>query len=98
MLSGQKIDIRRRVTSTIPAATVLWYNEIIPVDQAFITAGKVILAHTPISGSELVRLNGLVLHNADPWDYTLSSNEVIFTANSLLTIGDTFSVKYQYVS
>ena len=79
----------RMLEMLLPAVFIRLY-------QDFIDAGEVILAHIPIAGSEFVRLNGLVLHNLTTWDYTLLGNKIIFGVDALLTVGDTFSIKYQY--
>jgi len=92
--SSTKIALQRRSTG-VPVA-VPWYNEIFDVTQEVVTSKTIILAGIPISGSELVMLNGLVSYKSTDWDYgMMSGNEIIFNNDIELTVGDTIRVKYQ---
>jgi hypothetical protein len=74
---------------------VLWYNEIFDVTMEVLTNRMVTLETVPVSGSENILLNGLVLYKAVDWDYTMNGNEIIFTNDLELMMGDTVRAQYQ---
>ena len=90
-----KIALSRRATIEAEPDTRIWRKEFFDVTQDVYDNRKVTLAHTPISDTEEVRLNGLVLENDPDWDYTMNGNEVIFRVDHNLTVGDTIRVTYK---
>lgn len=90
-----KIALHRRSSGSSPT-TATWYNEIFAVTLEVITNKKITLAVAPIVGSASIMLNGLVLYKAADWDYsTMNGNEIIFSNDLELTVGDTIRAKYQ---
>ena len=89
-----KIALSRRTSSSGPGGGV-WRVDIFNVTQEVINARKVTLSYAPVASSESVKLNGLELLNDPIWDYTMSGNEVLFSDDALLTIGDTIRARYQ---
>jgi len=89
-----KIILNRRSAASSPTM-VVWYSEIFDVTEEVITTRKVVLSVTPVSGSELILLNGLVLYKNIDWDYTINGNEIILTNDLELTLGDTIRAQYQ---
>ena len=89
-----KIALNRRSSGTSPT-TATWYNEIFAVTEEVVTTKIITLAAIPVSGSGHIMLNGLVLYKAVDWDYSISGNEIIFTNDLELTVGDTIRAQYQ---
>ena len=88
MISGRKIDLRRRGQTTVTTSTGIpteWVEEEFEVTSDVINNRTITLNYTPISGSEVVKLNGLVLVNSITWDYTISGKIITFTGNLELT-------------
>ena len=88
MITGRKIDLRRRGQVIITTSTGLpteWIEEEFEVTQDIITNKIITLNYNPISGSEVVKLNGLVLVNNITWDYTILGKVITFTSNLELT-------------
>lgn len=56
----------------------------------------IVLSNTPVSYSEIVIWNGLVLRPGALNDYTISGNTVTLNAGVILTIGDEIEVVYAY--
>ena len=84
MILGRKIDLRRRGTVVITTSTGLpteWVEEEYEVTSTLIANRIITLNHNPIIGSEVVKLNGLVLVNNINWDYTISNNIITLTNN-----------------
>ena len=84
MISGRKIDLRRRGQTTVTTSTGIpteWVEEEFEVTSDVINNRTITLNYTPISGSEVVKLNGLVLVNSITWDYTISGKIITFTGN-----------------
>jgi len=59
-------------------------------------AKTITLSHVPITDSEIVTLNGLLLRPGLSNDYTVSGNQVTFTTGVTLTVGDEILVVYSY--
>ena len=95
MLSDKKIDIRRRPTVGTTISSTGWFTEIHDVTDAVTSTGRVTLSHTPVIGSEIVMLNGLVVYADPSWDYQMSGVNVVFNVGHNLTTGDTIRIKYQ---
>jgi len=93
-VKSQKIALNRRSKSSSPQM-VLWYNEIFDVTVGVLTSRTITLETVPVSGSENILLNGLVLYKAVDWDYTMNGNEIIFTNDLELMMGDTVRAQYQ---
>jgi len=89
-----KIVLNRR-SAAVPPSTVTWYNEIFNVTEEVISTRSILLAITPIIGSELITMNGLMLYRSTDSDYSMNTNEIIFTNELELTIGDTIRARYQ---
>ena len=89
-----KIALSRRTASPGPVGGA-WRVEIFTVTQEVINARKVLLSYSPATNSESIKLNGLELLNNPVWDYTMNGNEIIFSDDALLTIGDTIRARYQ---
>jgi hypothetical protein len=84
MIAGRKIDLRRRGTVVVTTSTGLpteWIEEEFEITPTVITNRTITLSNTPVAGSEVVKLNGLVLVNNINWDYTISGNVITLTSN-----------------
>lgn len=93
--NNRRIDLRRRVSAVEISTSTGWYDEIFPVTSEVTSTGIATLAHAPILGSEIVKVNGLVVANDPDWDYAISGSTITFNVGHLLTIGDTIFIKYQ---
>ena len=54
------------------------------------------LAHTPLSGSECIFVNGVLKNAGAGNDYTISSATITFLTGSIPQVGDVILVNYQY--
>jgi hypothetical protein len=84
MIIGRKLDLRRRGTTIVTTSTGLpteWIEEKFEITSSIIISRIITLNYTPILGSEVVKLNGLVLVNDITWDYTISNNIITLTDN-----------------
>lgn len=84
MIIGRKFDLRRRGTVIITTSTGLpteWIEEEYEITSDIITNRIITLTYDPILGSEVVKLNGLVLVNNINWDYTISGKIITLTSN-----------------
>ena len=104
MITGRKFDLRRRGAATTLSSTGLateWVEEEYEITSDIITNRTVTLNHTPIAGSEVVKLNGLVLVNDPGWDYTISGSTITLTGNLELVddpnnpMTDYLAIKYE---
>ena len=84
MFTSRRIDLRRRGLAIITTSTGLpteWIEEEFEITQDIINTKTITLSYTPIAGSEVVKLNGLVLVNDITWDYTINNNIITLTDN-----------------
>ena len=93
MILGAKIHVKYLID---------WTAESLGEDVFIVTAPDVVsktftLTDTPIAQSEFVILNGILTTKGGSYDYTVSGDQIIFTAGVTLTVGDKVHVKYKYM-
>jgi hypothetical protein len=80
----------------IPLGSVASYQKDLVTVSNIVTDHVITLSHTPITNSEIIIWNGLVLRPGAFNDYILSTNIVTLNIGIILTIGDELEVVYAY--
>lgn len=83
-------------TVTVSSGSAATYAKDLLTVTAPIPDHTVVLSNAPISGSEVVSLNGLLLRVGATNDYTISGNTITINSGVTLTVNDEIMAVYAY--